>query len=682
MPDIPVSREEHHALEQRHRDFKAGKSVERDGIRDFILDSWLRCRELFSTQGGPEIRVLPEAELEECRHRSSLVLANAAPVMHSIFQLLKGPAKGIKGVKCCVFVTDSEGVVLAKLDNHAFALRPGMILHERLLGTCSVHSCIENRYIATVYGFEHYFDQFSEYVSSAAPIITEDGMVHGAFGVLLHCAEYDLSIKAMSDIASKAVSSLVNSSIHRSYREFLLDHIDNAIIYIDREQRVLSFNRVAAGTFAQLREGADIHGMIPFTPDFRKFLREERKLVDFFMTLRERPGKSMSFYVTASYDNLGGAVLILRRGKEVRELAARVATPGAVYEFADIMGKSPALGRTIELARKAAAGDMITLITGESGTGKELFAHAIHNASARAKRPFLIVNCGALPQGLIQSELFGYAEGSFTGASLRGKVGKFEMAAGGTLFLDEVGELPLDVQANLLRFLQNGELSKIGSAHPSRVDVRVIVATNRDLQELIRQERFRQDLFYRLNVFPLHVPPLREREGDVVLLAQHFARTFSQATRGSSLSLSRESLGNLTTHDWPGNVRELENCIRLRVNLAEGNEIFVPALARPREAGKAVAEGFARCKDSFEKKLLAQALESNQGNIRSTASFLNIPLSTTYSKIRKYNLAPRRLKNPAFPSDLPVQDREIDQLLSRLTPESKESLHSFLKSLL
>ena len=538
MPDIPVSGEEHLALERRHRAFKAGTPVERDGIRDFILDSWLRCRER-SRRDRPKFHILPEKELEERRQRCSVILTHAAPVMHSVFELLNGPEKGIKGVKCCVFVTDRDGVLLAGLNNHPFPFRPGLVCSEELLGTNSVQSCIENRYISTVYGFEHYFEDFSGQVSSAAPIITEDGVVHGAFGVLLHCGDYDFSIKAMSDIAAKAVSSSVNAGIHRSYREFLLDHIDDAIIYIDKELRVLSFNRVAAENFTDLREGAELLELIPFAPDFGE--RLDRDLTDFFTVLRGRPRKGTAFYATVSHDHLGGAVIILRRARRVRELAARVATPGALYRFEDIMGESPALRGTIELARKASAGDMTTLVTGESGTGKELFAHAIHNAGARAKCPFLIVNCGALPQGLIQSELFGYEEGTFTGASLRGKVGKFELADGGTIFLDEVGELPLDVQDNLMRFLQSGELSKIGSARPHRVDVRVIAATNRDLPELIRQGRFRQDLFWRLNGFPLRIPALRERGDDVILLARHSRACFPPRP-GAGNFLSRQNL--------------------------------------------------------------------------------------------------------------------------------------------
>ncbi len=679
MPDIPASAEERKALERRHKRFLSGESVERDGVRDFVLDSWLRCRELFSRRSGPVFHVLPERELEDRRKLNAAILTHAAPVMHSVFELFDGPEAGIKGVDCCVFVTDRDGVLLAKLDNHPFPLRVGMSMEEKLIGTNSVYSCIENRYISTVYGFEHYFGDFSEHVASSAPIITEDGVVHGAFGVLLHCRGYDLSVKVVSDIAAKAISSLVNAEVHRSYRSFLLDYIEDAVIYIDKSRHVLSFNRMASETFPGIRAGAELTSVIPFTPDFGERLGEGKDLT-FFATLRGHPRRGTAFYTTLNHDHLGGAVLILRRARKIRELAAYVATPGALYSFEDIMGESRALRRTVELARKASSGDMTTLITGESGTGKELFAHAMHNAGARARQPFIIVNCGALPQGLIQSELFGYEEGSFTGASLRGKVGKFELADGGTIFLDEVGELPLDVQANLLRFLQSGELSKIGSARPRRVDVRVIAATNRDLPELIRRGRFRQDLFYRLNVFPLHIPALREREGDVVLLARHFARVFSRAARGRDIPLSKESLDNLAAHDWPGNVRELENCIRLHVNLAEGDVISVPPFSVSRE-GETFAEGFAGRKDSFERKLLAEALENNGGNIRRAASFLGMPLSTMYAKIKKYNLLPGRLKASSTLPDSPERDREIAQLISRLAPESKESLYHFLKSL-
>lgn len=680
MPDIPRTRSEKCGLERRYNDFKAGRPIVRDGVRDFILDSWLRCRKSFPKQEAPRLHFVQGRELEDRILRNGFILKNAAPIMQSVFDLLTGPDVGIKGVECCVFIADKGYVLLKSLNSGSFPIKEGFVFDEELIGTNSVYSCILNRYIATVYGLEHYFGAFAGYVASSSPIITEDGTVHGAFGVLLHCDDYDLSIKAMSDISAKAVSSLVNADIHKSHREFLLDHIDDAIIYTDHERRILSFNRLAAESFKDIAEMTDVLECIPFPRDFRQRFLDRKDIANFYTTLKSPSRKGTSFYVTVKYDHLNGSAIILHRAKKIRELAAQVATSGAVYRFEDILGDSPELQKTIRLARKAASGEMTTLITGESGTGKELFAHAIHNESARAGKPFLIVNCGALPQSLIQSELFGYEEGTFTGASVRGKVGKFELADGGTLFLDEVGELPLDVQANLLRFLQCGEISKIGASQPHRVNVRVIAATNRDLRQLAGQGRFREDLFYRLNAFPLRIPALRERGDDALLLARLFARKFSVAAKGRPLPLTEDAAAHLAAYGWPGNVRELENCIQLHVNLAEGDAINIPPLAPEHQEATVPIEGFSTQKNVFEKKLIAEALERYGGNVKKTASFLHVPLSTLYNKIKRYNLFPQRLKAPE-PTDTHEQDKELGMLVSRLSPQSKESLRLFLKTL-
>ena len=243
-----------------------------------------------------------------------------------------------------------------------------------------------------------------------------------------------------------------------------------------------------------------------------------------------------------------------------------------------------------------------------------------------------------------------------------------------------MGELPLDVQANLLRFLQCGEISKIGASQPHRVNVRVIAATNRDLRQLAGQGRFREDLFYRLNAFPLRIPALRERGDDALLLARLFARKFSVAAKGRPLPLTEDAAAHLAAYGWPGNVRELENCIQLHVNLAEGDAINIPPLAPEHQEATVPIEGFSTQKNVFEKKLIAEALERYGGNVKKTASFLHVPLSTLYNKIKRYNLFPQRLKAPE-PTDTHEQDKELGMLVSRLSPQSKESLRLFLKTL-
>ncbi|MFZ5826129.1 MAG: sigma-54 interaction domain-containing protein, partial [Bacillota bacterium] len=233
----------------------------------------------------------------------------------------------------------------------------------------------------------------------------------------------------------------------------------------------------------------------------------------------------------------------------------------ARFSFDDLIGKNPVYHRALERAGQFAATDLTVMLTGESGTGKELFAHAIHRASRRAKGPFVAVNCAALPENLLESELFGYEEGAFTGARKGGKMGLFELAHGGTIFLDEIGELSVTLQARLLRVLQGREVMRVGGDRLIPVDVRVVAATNRNLQEAVQEGRFRQDLYYRLNVLNLRLPSLRERLDDVPLLASYFLEAYSEAA-GVRFSLPESALRLLSEHDWPGNVRELENFVQ------------------------------------------------------------------------------------------------------------------------
>lgn len=237
--------------------------------------------------------------------------------------------------------------------------------------------------------------------------------------------------------------------------------------------------------------------------------------------------------------------------------------------FADLIAVSPAMRKVLDLARRGGGSSIPILIEGESGVGKELIARAIQGTGERAGKPFVTVNCGAIPENLVESILFGHEKGSFTGAVDR-HVGKFQEASGGTLFLDEIGELKPDIQVKLLRALQEGEIDPIGSSRPAKVDIRLISATNRNLMEQVRLGNFREDLFYRLNVFPIHVPPLRERREDIPAMAEHFTASFAVAERKTVTGLSAEAMRLLVAYDWPGNVRQLENAIFRAVVLCDG----------------------------------------------------------------------------------------------------------------
>jgi formate hydrogenlyase transcriptional activator len=334
------------------------------------------------------------------------------------------------------------------------------------------------------------------------------------------------------------------------------------------------------------------------------------------------------------------------------------------FDFGNIIGDSPALREVLAKVEQVAPTSSTVLLRGETGTGKELVAHAIHINSPRENRPFVRVNCAALAPGVLESELFGHEKGAFTGAVSQ-RPGRFELADGGTLFLDECGDLPMEVQIKLLRALQEREFERVGGTQTIKVDVRVISATNRDLEQMIEQGKFREDLYYRLNVFPIHLPPLRDRLADIPPLVTHFMAKFARSGMAQSPGVAHAALGKLRSYSWPGNVRELENIIERAMILARGIEIgaehldfgrrvqnmtppggtpsgYAEAVSPPDEIAatlggdesKPLSE---RLLDSERREIMA-AVEKSNSNIAGAARMLGINRSTLYYRMRKHGL--------------------------------------------
>ena len=302
-----------------------------------------------------------------------------------------------------------------------------------------------------------------------------------------------------------------------------------------------------------------------------------------------------------------------------------------------MVGESPALQRVRELIDKVAPTSARVLITGENGTGKELVARAIHAASPRRDRPLVEVNCAAIPSELIESELFGHMKGSFTGA-FADRAGKFEQADGGTLFLDEIGDMSLSAQAKLLRVLQEGVVSRIGGAKPIQVDVRVLAATNKDIETEIAESRFREDLLYRLNVVPIEVPPLRDRLEDVPALVAHFAEQLGASAGVPGNRFAEEAVRRLQTRPWPGNIRELRNAVERALILAPGKTVTAADVDRLLPADLGPKQSLENFKTEAEKGFLVQKLREHDWNITETAKALQIPRSNLYKKIERYGL--------------------------------------------
>jgi len=313
----------------------------------------------------------------------------------------------------------------------------------------------------------------------------------------------------------------------------------------------------------------------------------------------------------------------------------------------NIVGRSKAVQEVYDLIGQVARANTTVLITGESGTGKELVASAIHTASDRASRAFVRVNCGALPESVIESELFGHERGAFTGATQQRK-GRFELADGGTIFLDEVGELTTAAQVKLLRVLQEREFERVGGTKTVKVDVRVIAATSRNLEQLIESDRFRLDLFYRLNVFPIHVPPLRERASDVLMLADHFVAKYNVIHGRSVKRIATSAIDMLTAYHWPGNVRELENCIERGVLLSTDDVLhghhLPPTLQTDAATGTAFDGTLQNRLDNLERTLLLDALKSARGNGAAAARMLGLTERVMGLRMMKHDIDPVRFK--------------------------------------
>jgi len=315
------------------------------------------------------------------------------------------------------------------------------------------------------------------------------------------------------------------------------------------------------------------------------------------------------------------------------------------FTSANVIGSSPPWRRVCEMVQQVAPARATVLITGESGTGKELIAGLLHSLSPRAAGPFMTLNAAALPATLLEAELFGYEKGAFTGAQQR-KPGCFELADGGTLLLDEIGDMPLEIQAKLLRVLQDGTFERLGSSRTLQADVRIVAATNKDLSQAVAEQRFRADLFYRIHVITLHLPPLRQRREDIPLLGAHFLHKYTQQNDKPITAITQQALQRLQSYHWPGNVRELENVIERAVVLAQGSMIGIDDLPPELQGQEAVSvpeHPVVLSTDAtlaqIEREAIVQTLQRHAGNRQITARVLDIGLATLYRKLKEYNLA-------------------------------------------
>jgi len=438
--------------------------------------------------------------------------------------------------------------------------------------------------------------------------------------------------------------------------KIILDSIADGVFTVDKDWNITSFNRAAeriTGITLQKAVGQKcfdiLHANICQTEcAIRRTLKTSEEIIDLSVNILDKEGKIIPISISTAVlkDEKGNIIGGVETFRDLSALEVLKKQISRQYSFEDIISKNDDMQAIFDILPDIAESDSTVIIQGESGTGKELFARAIHNVSRRKKRPFVAVNCGALPDNLLESEFFGYKRGAFTDAK-RDKPGRFALAEGGTLFLDEVGDLPLFLQAKLLRVLQEREYEPLGSTGSVKADVRIIAATNHNLSEMVSQKTFREDLFYRLNIVKLMLPPLRKRKEDIPMLVDHIMKRLSLSKGKGVAGISEDVLRLFMTYDFPGNVRELENILEHAFIMCRGREIRGDHL--PKEFRDALTHSDAEritSKNRFresEAEIIKETLKRNLGHRGKTAQELGIDPSTLWRKIKKLGIGDRKV---------------------------------------
>ncbi len=637
-------------------------------VRAEVIRSWRRCRK----QGIDPFKELepslpPDVVVDRLLEKNRELIEAAGPIMDMT-------AIAVRGSGFITTLADKDGYVLKVCgDDDIMALaasngyKPGCLRSESFAGTNSIGLCLTDGRPCQITGAEHYRFMHHPWTCSSAPIFVDEGHLIGAVtlsgrSIGRHRHTLALVISAAENIARALREKQLMAERQRlnGMLTSVYDSISEGVVALGDDLSVSHMNRTAReqlGLADHEVVGRPLGSLARPDERLAAALRAKRYSGNLEATFLS-PAGARTFLCTvapiaAPAGQAGGVVLTMDERRKVVGMVKRIGGSFAKFVFDDIKGRDPRLLQQMELARSAARTDSRVLIMGESGTGKELFAQAIHNHSHRRHEPFVAISCAAIPRDLIEAELFGYREGAFTGARKGGQMGKFEVAEGGTLFLDEIHGLPLELQAKLLRVLQQREIVRLGDSQAIPVDVRVISAGNMNLLKMVNNGDFREDLYYRLNVVEVVIPPLRERKVDLPLLCGHILGRVGQEMKLPVPELDAAAVAALDRYHWPGNVRELENCLERAVLLGRGRTIGVEHLPERllQEAGPA-AQGQASVRDAV-RSAIEEALSRCRGNVSLASRELRISRSTLYRKMRDYGiqpLGPERLPMGAQPA--------------------------------
>lgn len=607
-----------------------------DDVRKGIIDSWRRSK---SYGVNPDLLAAPvicaPKDLEKRLQKNMELLNLVHPLLDELFAV-------VRGTDSIIAFSDKDGVILELVGDSEIAVnaasanfKVGANMSEKHSGSNAIGTAIETGRPIQMIGAEHYCVAWHTSHCSSAPI--RDPLSAEIIGVITVVGYLNTAHPHSLALVKAAAEAIVKLIAQKGleHERYMSDHYFNAalesvsdgILIVNLQGEVLRMNKIAAhllhlpGSDSEKLKIDDIEKLKSFSAALIEKINEHEVILKNESGDGNRDGGQ--FFLTSRKISIGkehiGNILILKR-----KISKELANSTASHQFSSLIGEDEAFRKTVDFAKKAAKTEKGVLLIGESGTGKELFAQAIHNDSSRQSENFVAINCAAIPRELIASELFGYAEGAFTNALRGGKIGKFEAAHGGTLFLDEIGDMPLELQATLLRVLEEKEITPLGSNHSKTVDVRIIAATNQNLWSLVEAKKFRLDLFYRLNALTLEIPPLRKRLCDIPLLAGYF----SNARR-----LSQEVISAFMAYSWPGNLRELKNVIEQMQVFSEDKVIginYLPSyIQKEFQSGNCVSHLYETHANKTKKSMLIAALNQAE-SISSAANILGVSSSTVY----------------------------------------------------
>ena len=618
-------------------------------MNPIVAKSWEKCRKHGLDPMGGLGKYADVAVFRSILAENKDLLDTALPVMQSVYEI-------VEQSHFLLVLTDSVGYVLETIGDmdiqkksNDLQFLKGSLWSDLEVGSNAIGMALDYDTAIQTVGPEHYGRLHHNWTCSAAPI-------HGASGEVIGCLDlsgdvHSAHLHTLGLVVAAAFSietMLIRLQSTRLMRE-ALNGSEGSVVLLDDEFHPIWINKAAEkflGLSINELENADFREMLPDV-DWGQLQQWNQKGQYITNDTRLTTGKCIydcSAVITPTLDaNRRTFTVNLKQQEHLIASVNKVSGNRANYTFSSIYAQDPQMKKVVQLAQKYAHYDGAVLIEGESGTGKELFAQAIHNESSRAKGPFVAVNCASLPRDLIESELFGYEKGAFTGALREGNPGKFELANHGTLFLDEIGEMPLEFQAKLLRAVESLRIRRLGGTQERKLDLRVIAATNRNLRHEAEQGRFRQDLYYRLNVLKLDIPPLRERPLDIGFCAKAFLERFNQKYPEQRKEMSPDYLDALQQYDWPGNVRELQNSME-RTFYACNTDVLTADDFRFVITGMTVSDKKENCGQKNKREEILAVLRSAEGRAEVAAQKLGISRATFYRMCKRYGIEPKKVK--------------------------------------